>query len=208
LAVEAARKDMSLVGGNRSPSDVVRYGDALLRAGKTKEAIDQFENYLRLRPESRAYLWQYGIALFFEGRYGDGRRLFEAHRKVNPNDVENAAWHFLCIAKDAGLDEARAEVLPAPGDPRPPMEEILERLAGGDSQSIEDAINAVPVGPRRVSAEVYGHLYLALIADAEGDDLAAQNWIQQAARTPLTHYMADIARVYAERLQEDAESTK
>lgn len=200
VAVDSAKEFLSLADSAALPSAHAQYGDALLRAGKTKKAIEQFERYLKLRPESRPYLWQYGIALFFDGRFQEGRELFEVHRKVNPNDVENAAWHFLCIAKDAGVDEARKEVLPAPGDPRPPMAEILARLRGGSSQAIEDAIKAAPPGPRRVSAELYGYLYLAMIADSEGDEEAARIWIRKADSTTLSHYMADIARVYSDHL--------
>lgn len=208
LAVDSAKELLSSVDGDASPDGRVQYGDALLRAGKTNEAVTQFEAYLELRPQSRPYLWQYGIALFFEGRYQDARELFEIHRRVNPNDVENAAWHFLCIAKDAGIAEARQEVLPAPGDPRPPMAEILSRLPGGDSQAIEDAIKRVPPGPRRVSAELYGYLYLAMIADAEGNHDVAQGWIRQADSTPLTSYMADVTRVYRDHLEQENRSAK
>lgn len=201
LAIASASKALSQVDPTESPSEVARYGDALLRAGRTSDAIEQFEKYLSLRPEARPYLWQYGIALYFERRFQDGRQLFEEHRRVNPNDVENAAWHFLCIAKDAGIDEARKAVLPAPGDPRPPMAEILANLRGGSSKAIEEAIAEVPAGPRRDSAELYGYLYLALIADAEGNQASARTWIRKAESTPLTHYMADIARVYADHLR-------
>ena len=35
----------------------------------------------------------------YAGRYQDCREQFESHRTVNPDDVENAAWHFLCVAR-------------------------------------------------------------------------------------------------------------
>jgi hypothetical protein len=37
---------------------------------------------------------------------------FYAGRTVNPNDVENAAWHFLCVARAESPEKARAALLP------------------------------------------------------------------------------------------------
>ena len=59
-------------------------------------------------PDEAPYLWQRGIALYYAGRYDDCRRQFESHRSVNPDDVENAAWHFLCVARAESPAKARA----------------------------------------------------------------------------------------------------
>ncbi|MCC9645291.1 tetratricopeptide repeat protein [Rhodopirellula sp. JC740] len=181
----------------------VALADALLRAGRAKDSVKHYEQAIQERPSVRPYLWQYGIALFFVERFEDGRELFEAHRKVNPNDVENAAWHFLCEAKANGIDSARKLLLPAPGDRRIPMSEILARLPGGDDSGIEEAAKALPPGASQQSARFYADLYLGLIADAEGDQPKAKRHMQLAAQAPLNHYMADIARVYATHLNND-----
>jgi len=69
-------------------------------------------------------LWQRGIALYYAGRYDDCRKQFEAHRTVNPDVVENAAWHFLCVARADSVAAARAALLPVGPDRRVPMHEV------------------------------------------------------------------------------------
>lgn len=179
----------------------VALADALLRGGKADESIPHYETAIKQSPDMRPYLWQYGIALFFAGRFDDGRELFEAHRRVNPNDVENAAWHFLCEAKANDIDSARKLLLPAPGDRRVPMSEILDRLPGGDATKIEAAVNAIDHPMSKQSARFYADLYLGLIADAENKPDEALRFMTRAAETPMTHYMADVARVYADHLR-------
>ncbi|EMI52415.1 tetratricopeptide repeat protein [Rhodopirellula sallentina] len=187
-----------------SPSSVAltRLGDELLRGGRCEEAVTNFELAIKQIPQSLPYLWQYGIALYFVERYDDARVLFEKHRLVNANDVENAAWHFLCVAKANNLSQARSILLPAPGDTRVPMEAVLQRLPGGDFSAIRSAIAETENSPQHQDAKFYGDLYMGLIADAEGDRKAALDHLNRAAATPMTHYMADIARVYARHLSD------
>ncbi|WP_237607303.1 tetratricopeptide repeat protein [Roseimaritima sediminicola] len=209
-AAAIARAEAWVAAGADSPSladAYVRLGDAFLRGGRTAEAVESFEHALRLHRESglrrdlRPYLWQYGIALYFEGRFADGRRLFEAHRRVNPHDVENAAWHFLCAARETDLSRARDILLPAPADRRAPMKQILARLAGGDDAEILAATEALQDTPAHAQARFYADLYIGLIADAEGRRDKAQKYLDRAAASDLTHYMADVARVYAAHLR-------
>ncbi|SRR6056297_531757 len=183
----------------------VRLGDAELRSGDCVSAVKHFEQAIAARPASEPYLWQYGIALYFVGRYADGRALFEKHRVVNPNDVENAAWHLLCAAKETNIGEARKILLPAPADRRPPMKQILTRLRGGDATEIEAAVTEFKDTPAHASARFYADLYLGLIADAEGRPAQARRYMQRAAATPATDYMADVARVYSQSLQSESQ---
>lgn len=180
-----------------SPSSLISLGDALLRGGRCSEAVESFERAIQRDPQSEPYLWQYGIALYFVGRHDDARALFEKHRIVNPNDVENAAWHFLCVANADDIVNARKILLPAPGDSRVPMEEVLRRLQGGDFDEIRAAVEKTRGTAVHASAEFYGNLYMGLIADAEGNANVAQEHLQKASDMDLTHYMADVARVYA-----------
>ena len=48
------------------------------------------------------------ISDYYVGKFADGRRQFESHKTVNPNDVENAAWHFLCVARLDGIEKAQS----------------------------------------------------------------------------------------------------
>lgn len=177
-------------------------GDLYLRSGKVHSAVKQFETYVEREPADKAELWQYGIALALAGRFDEGRKLFELHRTVNPNDVENAAWHFYCVAKLAGADQAQKLVLPAPGDTRVPMNEVRRMLIDGNEQRVLDAISQLTEGSAgRESAEFYGKLYLALYADAMGDKTKATLLIGDATKIKQSNYMADVARVYQTELE-------
>ena len=82
------------------------------RAGRVAESVAGFDRVAQLSPQAAPELWQRGIALYYLGRYKECRRQFESHRTVNPADVENAAWHYLCVARDEGPAKARATPTP------------------------------------------------------------------------------------------------
>ena len=175
--------------------------DIYLRAGEYKWAVRLFDRYLVSEKEALPELWQRGIALYFMREYEAAAKQFEVHRTVNPNDVENAAWHFLCVAKSQSPSEAKAQVLPAPGDPRIPMEEVLQMLKSGDQQAIIDKIATLEKdSPQGKAAQFYGDFYLGLYADAMGKSAEAKKWMDRAAQDAPRNYMGDVARVYAKFL--------
>src|SRR5438552_15565787 len=94
------------------------------------ESVTGFYKLVKLAPETAPHLRQRGIALYYAGRYRDCRAQFESHRTVNPADVENAAWHFLCVARAESPKSARAALLPVGPDSRVPMGEIYQMFAG------------------------------------------------------------------------------
>jgi len=104
-------------------AELDRRGDEHLKAGRFDEAIADFDTAIALRPELEPHHWRRGIAHYYAGRYADGAAQFELHRTVNGNDVENAAWHFLCVARMDGVEAARARLLPVEPDARVPMME-------------------------------------------------------------------------------------
>ncbi|NND99392.1 MAG: tetratricopeptide repeat protein [Pirellulaceae bacterium] len=183
-------------------------GDIYLRASKPALAVEMFDRYLKKQPQALPELWQRGIALYFAGDYRRAAEQFQVHRRVNPNDVENAAWHFLCVAKAEDFEAAKKNVLPAPNDPRIPMAEVLELLKTGDTQLVIERVGQTPEGSRdRESAQFYGDVYLGLYADAKGNLDRATQWMERAAKDAPRHYMGDVARVYADYLREQAKAT-
>ncbi len=180
-------------------------GDLYLRAGSVEPATQQFNRYVKEQPGQLPYLWQRGISLYFTGDYDEATEQFEVHRTVNPNDVENAAWHFLCVAKSQSVEKAKQLVLPAPGDPRLPMKEVLEMLSSGDREAVLARVDALPIGSDgRKSAAFYGDFYLGLYADALGEMKTAQKYLTRAAKDAPHNYMGDVARVYAGYLKAQA----
>ncbi len=185
------------------PASMLLAADVYLRCGKVDAAVKWFDRYLNASPEALPGLWQRGIALYFAGDYKRGAAQFEEHRKVNPYDVENAAWHFLCVARSDSMETARRLVLPAPNDPRIPMEEVLAMLSSGDTAAVRRRMESEPAGSRkRKDAEFYGNFYLGLYADAGGDRAEALRLLSLSASDAPHHYMGDVARVYVQFLKQ------
>src|SRR5262245_22962863 len=97
-------------------------------AGRVAESASGFDRLVKLAPGSAPQLWQRGIALYYAVRYKDCREQFELHRTVNPDDVENAFWHFLCVARAESPEKAKAALLPVGPDSRVPIDRKSTRL--------------------------------------------------------------------------------
>ena len=114
----------------QEPQAVFDKAVADFEAGRVAESAAGFDTLVKLVPSTAPQLWQRGIALYYAGRYQDCRRQFESHRTVNPNDVENAAWHFLCVARAESAEKAKAAILPVGPDSRVPMRQVYEMFRG------------------------------------------------------------------------------
>ena len=146
-------------------------GVKLLFAGKPAESAESFDALVKLRPEIEPELWQRGLALYYADRFADGVAQFERHKEVNPADVENVTWHFACLARDKDVDTARKALLPVGADGRVPMKEVLDLYRGtGSEEKVLAAADAGPESARR-NQRCYAHLYLGLLAEAEGDEI-------------------------------------
>ena len=135
-----------------------------------------FDELAKMIPQEAPQLWQRGIALYYAGRYTDCRRQFESHRTVNPDDVENAAWHFLCVAREQSPDRARDALLPVGPDARVPMREVYQMFRG--VLTAEDVLKAAGNAP---SGQFYAHLYVGLYSEVLGRKDLALKHIREAA---------------------------
>ncbi len=176
-----------------------RRGSEQFKLGKVAEALADFDRSVKLRPEAAPGHWKRGIALYYAGRYDDGRRQFEGYEKVDTNDVENAVWHFLCVARKDGLEKARASLLKIGKDKRVPMMQVYDLYRGAlkpaDVLATAEAGDVAPA--QRRQRLFYAHLYLGLYYDATGDRKRALEHISKAAgEYRISHYMGDVARVH------------
>lgn len=181
------------------PAVLMHRGVLRMRIAKFSESVADLDRYAALRPGRGPYLWQRGIALFYAKRFDDGRKQFESHRTVNPNDVENAAWHFACVAQMEGFASARQKLIPVEGDPRVPMREIQDLYAGKvDVDSVIAAAERVPTDAGKEEARFYAHLYLGLYEEARGKlDAAAKHLAEAAKRADALGLMGDVGRLHA-----------
>src|SRR5260370_26948487 len=170
-----------------------------------QESVADFDKVIELKPNRAPALWQRGIACYYAGRYEEGRKQFELHKTVNSNDVENAVWHFLCVARAAGLEQARNGLIKVKADPRLPMMKIHALFAG--EAGPEEVLTAARAGySSRAQLKqqlFYAHLYLGLYFEAIGDSQLSRQHIFTAAKDPNENdYMGEVARLHPDCLRQ------
>lgn len=183
----------------QEPRTVFEKAVADFEAGRVAESAAGFDTLAKLVPSMAPDLWQRGIALYYAGRYQDCRRQFELHRTVNPNDVENAVWHFLCVARAESAEKAKAAILPVGPDSRVPMRQVYEMFRGEMSPDL-----VLTAAGSRDSAQFYAHLYVGLYFDALRDTQRALEHITLAAANRYADeggYMHTVAKVHLGTLQ-------
>jgi len=187
----------AVADGPKTAREFAQRGMKHFRAAEIKESIKDFEKAAQLAPQAKAQLWQLGISYYYAGEFQKGRELFELHQTVNPEDVENAVWHFLCVAQLEGVDSARKQFIAITEDQRIPMKEVHQLFAGkGD----EEAVLKAAKGSN--GSLFYAHLYLGLYEEAAGKNEESLKHMRLAARDfAQSNYMGDVAKVHL-RLRE------
>ena len=187
------------VHAEETPNQAFNLGVESFYAGRMEESVAAFDRLIAAVPRAKPDLWQRGLSLYYAGRFAEGREQFESHRSVNPNDVENPVWHFLCVARAENVDAARRALLPVGPDPRVPMREVLALFNGtGDEAAVLRAADAGPE-PAQRNQRCYAHLYLGLYAEARGDTDQARHHLRKAALDyRMDHYMGQVAQVHCQ----------
>ena len=179
-----------------SASDYVSRGMQRFRDNKIAESLRDFQRAAEVDPRTGPYLWQRGISLYYEGAFKKGRQQFESHQTVNPHDVENAAWHFICAAAIDGVEAARESLIKVDTsrDTRIPMSEVYQFYAGCGS---EDSVIEAADNADTELARMYAHLYLGLYHEVTGEVDKARDHMRKAAAARLqNHYMHDATKVH------------
>ena len=178
----------------QQPRAVLDRAVADFEAGRIAESAAGFDALVKVQPSIAPELWQRGITLYYAGRYADCRAQFELHRTVNPADVENAAWHFLCVARAESAAKARAALLPVGPDARVPMRQIYEMFRG--TLSPEQMLQAAG---SQATGQFYAQLYAGLYFEAQRNDRRALEHIMAAAADRYADaggYMHTVAKVH------------
>lgn len=178
-------------------------GSLNFRSGKIAESIVDFDKCVELSPESKPYLWQRGIALYYAEKYKEGLDQFAVHRAVNPNDVENAFWHFLCNVRLNGLEAAQKDVLLAGFDGRVPLMQVQKLIQG--KLTPDEVIAACEKGGTGANSQklcrFYGYLYIGLYCDALKDTEKSKQWLEKCLEQEVDSYMADVAKIHLKLLK-------
>ena len=175
----------------QTPSELLSRGMEHFQAGQVEDAVKDFDRLIEADPSAAPYLWQRGIALYYLGRFKDCKAQFECHRAVNADDVENAAWHYLCTARAETPAKARQQLIPIARDPRPPMMRVHALFAG--KATPEDVLRDA----RDDTARFFAYLYIGLYWEANGNAAKAEPWLKRAAEASAGQdYMGAVARVH------------
>lgn len=204
----AALASQAAAQAPQSPRLLQGAAELLYLSGKSRESVALFDRVVELAPESAPQNWQRGIALCSIGDFGRGAEQFKTHHDVNPDDVENSAWYFLCVAKTDGLEAARKTVIPSRGDGRQPMMSILQMLkAELEPEEVLRAAekNSSP-GRARQSAQFYADLYVGLYYDSLGEAEQARKYLERSQSYGIEGYMVRTAKVYLDDRFPESES--
>ncbi len=180
----------------QTPSEWLNRGMEHFQSGDVEQSIKAFDRVIAADPSAAPYLWQRGIALYYASRFKDCQAQFESHRAVNADDVENAAWHYLCTARADSPAKARQQLIPIARDPRPPMMKVHALFAG--KATPEDVLRDAGTDP---GAKFFAYLYIGLYWEANGDPAKAKPWLKRASDTSQSQdYMGAVARIHWTRL--------
>ena len=183
--------------GVQSPQALLDRAIEDFENGRITESVAGFDQLVKVLPAFAPQLWQRGIALYYAGRYADCRAQFESHRTVNPNDVENAVWHYLCVARAESPAKARAALLPVGPDSRVPMRQVYQ-LFRGDLKPEQ----VLAAAGREASAQFFAQLYLGLYYEAQGDARRALEHMTAAAADRFAAaggYMHTVAKIHLQQ---------
>lgn len=186
---------------------------ALFKGGRIDESILDWTHFIETEKDAlkAPELFDFGIANVIVGKPDVARKQFEWYATLYPDDVENAAWQFLCVAKKEGIVAARAQLLKVGKDDRQPMMALYGVFKG--EGTIADVWNAVgagkPAEAERVQREFWARLYLGLYFEADGRAHLAARYLNTAAlmasptlfTNQTVFYMTDVARVYHDKLR-------
>jgi lipoprotein NlpI len=179
-------------------------GGERFKLGDVKGSIEDFENYIKVKPNAYDDHWRYGISLYYAGRFADGAKQFKAGETAFGNDVENVFWHYLCNARIDGVDKARKTLLGVGQDDRVPMKKVYDLIAGKAKadEVIETAEKADLKPGAKNEALFYAHLYVGLNYEAEGNQKKCLEHLTTAVeKHKIGHYMWDVGNVHLKLLK-------
>jgi lipoprotein NlpI len=172
-----------------------------------KEAIADFDQECKLDPARSPWHWKRGLAYYYAGQYDKGRDQFQAYHDREDNDVENAVWRVMCMAriKGVGLKKGQEEILVVRRDSRVPMMEAYALFAGkATPDDVQQAIKrGMPDDGELNRRMFYGNLYLGLYHDMVGERNRAVEHLKVAVKHPIEHFMWDIAKLHLALLTAD-----
>src|SRR5262245_32098274 len=183
-------------------------GCVYFKLGKFAESVRDFDKHIELNPKAKISHWQRGISCYYAGLYDEGKKQFEGYQDFDSNDVENAVWRYMCMAKASGIDKARQAMLKIGDDKRVPMRQVYEMFSGRLKPA--DVLDKANMGMDNDKTlwnrqMFYAHLYVGIHYHIEGDRKKALEHLEKAVEHRIGHYMWDVARVHRDVVKQQVE---
>jgi len=175
-------------------------GIAHFKTAKIKESLADFDKFIKLAPKAAAAHWRRGLTLYYADEFAKGVAQFTTSDKEEPNDVENAVWHFLCNARVKGVEKARGEMLKVVKDPRGLYFMKTYDLFLGKAKP-EEVLAAAESGNANDELlrekRFYANYYVGMYYESVGEPKKSLEYLKTAVeKYPIGHYMMDVARVH------------
>ena len=205
--VEAIQDFTKAIELNPKLADAYNHrGAEYFKQNQIDESIADFDKFIEQRPDQMPGHWQRGISYYYAGRFEDGWKQFKAYEQKDTNDVENAVWHYLCLARALDSDKARQSLLKVGRDKRVPLMEVYALFKGDATTTdvLAAANEGEPSAAERNQRLFYAHLYLGLYHESMGNKLKTLDHMTKAAEQyKCSGYMWEVARVHLERLRKE-----
>jgi lipoprotein NlpI len=190
----------AIKANSQNPAAFSLRGMLHFKLGNIRESLADFDEQIRLDPKAKESHWRRGLTLYYAEKFADGAAQFVLSDRAEPEDVENAIWHFLCNVRVVGIDKARSDLLKVSQDPRGDLMMAIYRLFRGEEKpqdilTLAETNNVTP--QERHVQRFYAHYYVGMYYEAVGDKEKSLAHIQKAVeKYPVKHYMMDVAKVH------------
>lgn len=189
---------------NKLMAAINQRGGEKFKKGDIKGSLEDFEAYIKFRPEAYDDHWRYGISLYYAGKFEEGAKQFKAGEKAFGSDAENAFFHYICNARKEGFEKARKNILKIGTDTRVPMMKIYDMIQGKakPDEVVETAEKAKLNKEDKNEALFYAHLYVGLNYEAEGNAGKCEEHLKIAVeKHKIGHYMWDVGNVHLQLMK-------
>ncbi len=176
-----------------------RRGECYFKAGLFKESIADFDKVILSDPKQEFDHWQRGISCYYAGEYSKGVRQFELRKEENPDDAENAIWHYVCNVKALGTERAGKAMFLATKDGRAWASAAHDLFRGFRKPEEVLAVSAKDETNEDLKKDnlFHAHFYIALHYETIDNAAKAREHLTIAIeKFPRRHYMYEVARVH------------
>lgn len=178
----------------------VNDGVNYFKEGSFQKSVKAFDSAISANRQITPYLWQRGLALYFNEQYKECAEQFRTDVAVNPQDTEEAIWNYVCM-KDAEEKDLSMIILSGT-DRRPVLRTTLDVFTGRKDWQELSQVGLTGGTPNYF----YSRLYLSLYFYTHDDHDKAMNFIEEAMKSQYTKsaqgrdLMVDVGKFFKQKL--------